>query len=46
MMLNIYEYALRLSWTHTEQNTTMNLINLLWPLVNVVNVPTEINESH
>ena len=45
MMLNIYEYALSLSWTETRMNRAMNLINPPWILVNV-NVPIEINESH
>ena len=46
MTLIIYEYALSLSWTQTKQNRTMKLINSMWILVNVVNVPIEINEYH
>ena len=46
MMLNICEYALSLSWLKPEQNRAMNLINPPWILVNIVNVPIEINESH
>ena len=46
MVMNIYEYALTLSWTQTQQNRDMNLINPPWILVNVVNVPIENNESH
>ena len=46
MMLNIYEYALSLSWLKPEQNRAMNLINPLWILVKVVKVSIEINEFH
>ena len=44
-MMNIYEYALSLKHP-PQQNRAMNLINPLWLLVNVVNAPIEINESH
>ena len=48
MVMNIYEYALTLSWTQTppQQNRAINLISPPRILVNVVNVPIEINESH
>ena len=47
MMLNMYEYALSLSWTQApEQSRAMNLINPLWILVKVVNISIEIDESH
>ena len=46
MMLHIYEYAPTLYGLKPDQNGDMNLINPPWILVNVVNVPIEINESH
>ena len=45
-MLNIYECALTLRGLKPEQNRAMNLINPLWILVNVINIPIEICESH
>ena len=38
IMLNIYEYAISLSWTQPKQNRDMNLINLPLILVDIVNV--------
>ena len=46
MMLNIYEYALSLSWSQTRTERGYESHYPPWILVNVVNVRIEINESH
>ena len=46
MMLNIHEYDLSLSWTLTQTERAMNLINHPRILAKVFDVPIEINESH